>query len=96
MMLHADGFLLPPLPSHLFCRDNSAWAYGRVSMNRWPKPARQRENLHIRAVYNYHPMFAGADFVTYYGDDDANHLLASVEGGDMHVLGHGAVADRHG
>ncbi len=36
-------------------------------------------------------MFAGADFVTYYGDDDASHLPASVEGGDVHVLGHGTV-----
>ena len=36
-------------------------------------------------------MFAGAGFLTYYGDDDANHLPASVEGGDVHVLGHGAV-----
>ena len=42
-------------------------------------------------MYDYHPLFAGADFVTYYGDDDANHLPASVEGGDVHVLGHGAV-----
>jgi arginine deiminase len=32
-------------------------------------------------VYRYHPMFAGAGFVTCYGDDDANHLPASVEGG---------------
>jgi arginine deiminase len=36
-------------------------------------------------------MFAAADFVTYYGDDDALHLPATVEGGDVHVLGHGAV-----
>ncbi len=36
-------------------------------------------------------MFAGADFVRYYGDDDASHLPASVEGGDVHVLGNGAV-----
>ena len=60
-------------------------------MNPMAKPARQRESLHIRAVYRYHPMFAGADFITYYGDDDANHLPASVEGGDVHVLGHGTV-----
>jgi arginine deiminase len=90
-MLRADDFLLPPLPNHLFCRDNSAWAYGGVSMNPMAKPARQRENLHIRAVYNYHPLFAGAGFITYYGDDDASHLPASVEGGDVHVLGHGTV-----
>ena len=57
-MLRADDFLLPPLPNHLFTRDNSAWVYGGVSMNPMAKPARQRENLHIRAVYNYHPMFA--------------------------------------
>ncbi len=63
-MLAADDFLLPPLPNHLFTRDNSAWVYGGVSMNPMAKPARQREHLHIRAVYSYHPMFAGADFVT--------------------------------
>ena len=27
----------------------------------------------------------------YYGDDDASHLPATIEGGDVHVLGHGAV-----
>jgi arginine deiminase len=90
-MLRADDFLLPPLPNHLFTRDNSCWVYGGVSMNPMAKPARQRESLHIRAVYGHHPLFAGADFVSYYGDDDANHLPASVEGGDVHVLGHGAV-----
>jgi arginine deiminase len=82
-MLRADDFLLPPLPNHLFYRDNSCWVYGGVSMNPMAKPARQRESLHIRAMYRYHPMFAGADFLTYYGDDDANHLPASVEGGDV-------------
>jgi arginine deiminase len=90
-MLRADDFLLPPLPNHLFTRDNSCWVYGGVSVNPMAKPARQRENLHMRAVYRYHPMFAGAGFVTYYGGDDANHLPASVEGGDVHVLGHGTV-----
>jgi arginine deiminase len=90
-MLRADDFLLPPLPNHLFTRDNSCWVYGGVSINPMAKPARQREHLHMRAVYGYHPMFAGADFVTYYGGDDADHLPASVEGGDVHVLGNGAV-----
>jgi arginine deiminase len=82
---------VPPLPNHLFTRDNSCWVYGGVSMNPMAKPARQRESLHIRAVYRYHPMFAGADFATWYGDDDISHLPASVEGGDVHVLGHGTV-----
>lgn len=90
-MLRADDFVLPPLPNHLFQRDNSCWIYGGVSINPMAKPARQRETLHSRAIYRYHPMFAGADFVRYYGDDDASHLPATVEGGDVHVLGNGAV-----
>ena len=90
-MLAVDDFLLPPLPNHLFTRDNSCWVYGGVSVNPMAKPARQRETLHIRAVYDYHPIFTDAGFITYYGDDDAPHLPASVEGGDVHVLGHGTV-----
>jgi arginine deiminase len=90
-MLHADDFVLPPLPNHLYQRDNSCWIYQGVSVNPMAKPARQRETLHSRAVYRFHPMFAGADFARYYGDDDASHQPATVEGGDVHVLGYGAV-----
>ena len=90
-MLQADDFVLPPLPNHLFQRDNSCWIYQGVSVNPMAKPARQRESLHSRAIYRFHPMFATADFARYYGDDDASHLPATVEGGDVHVLGHGAV-----
>jgi arginine deiminase len=90
-ILQADDFVLPPLPNHLFPRDNSCWVYRGVSVNPMAKPARQRETLHIRAIYRYHPLFAGADFVTYYGDDDAGHLPATVEGGDVHVIGHRTV-----
>jgi len=90
-VLRADDFVLPPLPNHLFQRDNSCWLYGGVSVNPMAKPARQRESLHSRAVYRYHPMFAGAEFTWHYGDTDAKHMLATVEGGDVHVLGGGAV-----
>ncbi|HEX5189167.1 MAG TPA: arginine deiminase [Streptosporangiaceae bacterium] len=90
-MLRSDDFILPPLPNHLFQRDNSCWIYGGVSVNPMAKPARQRETLHSRAIYRYHPMFAGQPFARYYGDDDAVHLPASVEGGDVHVIGNGAV-----
>ena len=90
-MLRADDFLLAPLPNHLFQRDNSCWIYGGVSINPMAKPARQRETLHTRAIYRFHPLFASADFVTYYGDEDLNHLPATIEGGDVHVIGNGAV-----
>ncbi|MGA3147501.1 MAG: arginine deiminase [Acidimicrobiales bacterium] len=90
-MLRADDFILTPLPNHLFQRDNSCWIYGGVTVNPMAKPARQRESLHTRAIYRFHPLFAGADFVTYYGDEDRNYQPATIEGGDVHVIGNGAV-----
>jgi arginine deiminase len=90
-MLAANDFVLTPLPNHLFQRDNSCWIYQGVTVNPMAKPARQRETLHSRAIYRYHPMFAGAGFHRYYGDDDTSHQPATIEGGDVHVLGHGAV-----
>jgi arginine deiminase len=87
----ADDFVLPPLPNHLFQRDDSCWVYGGVSINPMAKPARQRESLHTRAIYRYHPLFAGSQFLTYLGDDDRGHQPATIEGGDVHVLGGGAV-----
>jgi len=86
-MLRADDFLLAPLPNHLFQRDNSCWIYGGVSVNPMAKPARQRETLHSRAHLPLPPALRRCDFVTYIGDDDLNHLPASVEGGDVHVIG---------
>ncbi len=36
-------------------------------------------------------MFAGAHYVTYLGDDDVHHQPATIEGGDVHVVGNGTV-----
>jgi arginine deiminase len=90
-ILKADDFILPPLPNHLFQRDNSCWIYGGVTINPMAMPARQRESLHTRAIYRHHPLFAGGDFVTYYGGEDITYQPATIEGGDVHVIGHGAV-----
>jgi arginine deiminase len=90
-MLRADDFILPPLPNHLFQRDNSCWIYGGVTINPMAKPARQRESLHTRAIYQHHPLFAGGDFATYYGGEDETYQPATIEGGDVHVIGHGSV-----
>jgi arginine deiminase len=93
-MLHADDFVLPPLPNHLYQRDTSCWVYRGVSANTMAKAARRRETLHIRAIYRYHPLFAGQEFTWYFGDDDddiGGDRLATIEGGDVHVLGNGAV-----
>ena len=90
-MLKSDDFILTPLPNHLFQRDNSCWIYGGVTINPMAKPARQRESLHTRAIYQFHPLFADADFVTYYGGSDHAYQPATIEGGDVHVIGNGAV-----
>ena len=89
--LRPEDFVLTPLPNHLFPRDNSCWVYGGVSVNTMAKAARQRETLHMRAIYRYHPLFTRASFETWLGGDDADHQPASIEGGDVHVLGNGAV-----
>jgi arginine deiminase len=84
-----DDFVLTPLPNHLFTRDTSCWVYGGVSINPMAKLARRRETIHYAAVYRFHPLFAGAHTPIWMGGDDDQP--ATVEGGDVHVLGNGAV-----
>jgi arginine deiminase len=90
-LMHRDDFLLPPVPNHLFQRDNSAWLYGGVTINPMAKEARRRESVHSSAIYHFHPLFVGEDFEFWYGGDAAGHHPATLEGGDIHVLGHGAI-----
>jgi arginine deiminase len=91
--LEADDFLLTPLPNHLFQRDNSAWVYDGLSVNPMSKTARKRETINSRLIYNYHPMFTGAETPLnfYYGNDSEVHDPANCEGGDILVIGNGAV-----
>ena len=84
-------FVIEPLPNHLFTRDTSCWVYGGVSLNPMMKPARQRETNHLRAIYRWHPVFAGQDFIKYFGDEDLHYDNANIEGGDVLVIGNGAV-----
>ena len=90
--LHADDFVLPPLPNHLFTRDTSCWIHDGVSINPMGKPARQRETINYQAVYRWHPLFAGDDLHIWYGDDaDEPRQPATVEGGDVLVISEDAV-----
>ena len=83
-----DGFALPPLPNHMFTRDTSAWIYGGVSINAMAKPARARESIHLDAVYRHHPLFAAREFELW---SDDWRLPPRLEGGDILVIGNGAV-----
>ena len=84
-------FLIEPIPNHLFTRDTSCWVYGGVAINPMAKNARKRETVHLRAIYKFHPMFKNAEFLTYMGSEDCNYDNATIEGGDVLVLGRGNV-----
>ena len=81
-------FALAPLPNHMFTRDTSAWAYNGVSIHSMAKPARQRESLHLEAIYRHHPLFANIEHEVW---SDGMALPATMEGGDILVIGNGAV-----
>jgi len=89
--LDDNDFLLAPLPNHLFQRDNSAWIYDGLSINPMAKQARKRETINSQVVYNFHPMFAGTINTFLYGNDALNHEPATIEGGDVTVIGNGTV-----
>ncbi|MQU46318.1 arginine deiminase family protein, partial [Pseudomonas helleri] len=42
-------------------------------------------------IYNFHPMFTTETFEFYYGNDSLQHAPATIEGGDILVLGNGYV-----
>jgi arginine deiminase len=87
--LDPDGFVLAPLPNLLYQRDTSCWIYGGVSINAMRRPARIGETVTDEAIYRWHPMFAQAEFDVWYEGSDA--APATIEGGDILVIGNGAV-----
>jgi arginine deiminase len=87
--LDLDGFVLAPLPNLLYQRDTSCWIYGGVSINAMRRPARMGETVAAEAIYRWHPMFADGGFEVWYHGADA--APATIEGGDVLVLGNGAV-----
>jgi arginine deiminase len=87
--LGPDEFVLYPLPNVLYQRDTSSWIYGGVSVNAMRRRARMRETVSHEAIYRWHPMFAGGGFEVWLHGEDA--APATIEGGDILVLGDGAV-----
>lgn len=85
----AGAFLLPPLPNTLFPRDSSAWIYDGVNVNVMAKPARVPETVNSRVIYDHHPLFEKARLARY--NPDETRRSSAIEGGDIHILGHGVV-----
>jgi len=81
-----SGFAIAPLPNHLFTRDTACWIYDGVCVNDMARPARRREALHLDAILRHHPAFAPAPLW-----NAAMAAPPALEGGDVLVLGRGAV-----
>ncbi len=82
-------YLMPPLPNTLYTRDTTCWIYGGVTLNPLYWPARHDETLLMKAIYTFHPDFAGARI--WWGDPEQDWGLATLEGGDVMPVGNGIV-----
>jgi arginine deiminase len=82
-------YLMPPLPNTLYTRDTTCWLYGGVTLNPLFWPARHDETLLMKAIYTFHPDFAGATI--WWGDPERDWGLATLEGGDVMPVGNGVV-----
>lgn len=83
--LRLDDFIVPPLPNLLYQRDTSSWIYDSVSVSSMRWPARTSETALTKAIYRWHPMFKGMSPKMRFSG------TATIEGGDIIVLGDGAV-----
>jgi arginine deiminase len=78
-MMNRLDFVIDPLPNLLFTRDSSLWVRDRAAVTSLAMPARGRETTLTRAIYRYHPRFAGAELVY-------DPSLEPLEGGDVLLL----------
>jgi arginine deiminase len=84
-LMDRHDFVVDPLPNLLFTRDSSVWVRDRVAVTSLAMPARRRETTLTRAIYTYHPRFAGTPHVYEPG-------LEHLEGGDVLLLAPGVIA----
>ena len=82
-------YLMPPLPNTLYTRDTTCWIYGGVTLNPLYWPARRDETQLMKAIYTFHPDFAGATI--WWGDPERDWGMATLEGGDVMPVGNGVV-----
>jgi arginine deiminase len=87
-----SSMLVPPLPNFMFQRDPSCWVYGGVTINPMAKPARKPETMIVEAIYRFHPMFSTNGGVrVWIGGVEEDWGRTTIEGGDVEIIGNGAV-----
>ena len=82
-------YLMPPLPNTLYTRDTTCWVSGGLTLNPLYWPARQNETLIYKAIYTFHPAYAGSTI--WWGDPERSWGEATLEGGDVMPVGNGVV-----
>ncbi|NUP45894.1 MAG: arginine deiminase [Catenulispora sp.] len=82
-------YLMPPLPNTLYTRDTTCWLYGGLTLNPLYWPARHDETLLMKAIYQFHPDFAGSK--VWWGDPEQDWGESTFEGGDIMPVGNGVV-----
>ncbi len=83
---------LAPLPNFIFQRDPSSWIYDGVTINPMAMPARRYESMISEVIYRFHPLFNEDGPVNvWFGGSEQDWGHAHIEGGDVQVLGNGAV-----
>ncbi len=85
----AREYLMPPLPNTLYTRDTTCWLYGGLTLNPLYWPARHDETLLMKAIYSFHPDFAGS--TVWWGDPEQDWGQSTFEGGDIMPVGNGVV-----
>lgn len=85
----AREYLMPPLPNTLYTRDTTCWLHGGLTLNPLYWPARHDETLLMKAIYTFHPDYAGS--TVWWGDPELDWRQATFEGGDIMPVGNGVV-----
>lgn len=81
--LEPEGFLIRPLPNLYFQRDPYSFVKNGVIISVMTYPARRREPLYAKYIFQYHPYFEDVQIL--FGDEDRDTYPYTIEGGDVHV-----------
>ena len=82
--LNETGFALPPVPNLFFTRDIGIVVGEHAVIGSMRYEARWSEELLIKALFLYHPLFTNAGIL--YDGASERRLTYTLEGGDVHPL----------
>jgi arginine deiminase len=85
-----DAFFFYPLPNLYFQRDPYFFVRNAVVLCAMRFPARRREPLYARYIFQYHPLFSGVRIL--FGAEPSDRFPNMIEGGDFLILNENCVA----